>query len=147
MKPKALLVSAALLLAGCTVGPDYRRPELDVPAEFRGRPPDAPVSADSLGAVAWFQIFQDEALQSLIRTALAENYDLRIAAARILDARAQVTFNRSFLFPDLTGSASAPYTYIPGDRASTQFRETFSPLGTFDMFWEIDFWGRFRRAT
>jgi outer membrane protein, multidrug efflux system len=138
------LLSAAFLLAGCTVGPDYRRPELPVPPEFRGQ---APVGAESLGDVAWWQIFQDEALQSLIRTALAENYDLRIATARILDARARVTFTRSFQFPDLSGSAIAPYVRIPGDRAPTQFEETFSPLGTFDLFWEFDLWGRLRRAT
>jgi multidrug efflux system outer membrane protein len=129
------------------VGPDYRRPELQTPAEFRGQAPDAPAGAESLGDVAWWQIFQDETLQSLIRTALVENYDLRIATARILDARARVTFNRSFQFPDLSASASAEYTRIYGDRAPTQFKEAFSPLGTFDLFWEIDFWGRFRRAT
>jgi len=73
----ALLViaflSAALLLAGCTVGPDYRRPAVAVPPDFRGGPPG---TAESLGDVAWWKIFQDETLQSLIRTALAENYDL-----------------------------------------------------------------------
>ena len=146
MRTRALLLSA-LLLAGCTVGPDYRRPELSVPADFRGRAPDAPAGAESLGDVNWWKIFDDETLQTLIRTAMTENYDLRIATARIFDARARVTFNRSFQFPDLSASASAPYTYIPGDRMPTQFRETFAPLGTFDLFWEIDFWGRFRRAT
>jgi multidrug efflux system outer membrane protein len=146
MKSRALLL-AALVLAGCSVGPDYKRPELPIPNEFRGRAPDAPTGAESLGDIAWWQIFQDEALQSLIRTSLAENYDLRIATARILDARARVTFNRSFQFPDLSASASAPYTYVPGERVPNQFREVFSPLGTFDMFWEIDFWGRFRRST
>jgi outer membrane protein, multidrug efflux system len=147
VRPRALLLPAALLLAGCTVGPDYHRPELPVPPDFRGRAPDAPAGAESLGDIGWWQIFQDETLQSLIRTAMVENYDLRIATARILDARARVTFNRSFQFPDLSGSASAPYIYVPGDRAPSQFRETFSPLGSFDLFWEIDFWGRFRRAT
>jgi multidrug efflux system outer membrane protein len=147
MKSRPLFVSAAFLLAGCTVGPDYRRPEVSVPADFRGRAPDAPAGAESLGDIAWWEIFQDETLQSLIHVALAENYDLRVATSRILDARARVTFNRSFQFPDLSASASAPYTYIPGDRSTSQFRETFIPLGTFDMFWEIDFWGRFRRAT
>ena len=142
-----VLALTALVLVGCTVGPDYKRPELSIPSEFRGRAPDAPAGAESLGDVGWWQIFQDESLQSLIRTALAENYDARIAAARVLDARARVTINRSFQFPDLSGSASAPYTYVPGDRTPLQFRETFTPLGTFDLFWEIDFWGRFRRGT
>jgi multidrug efflux system outer membrane protein len=147
MRFRSLCLPAALLLAGCTVGPDYHRPELPVPPDFRGLAPAAPAGPESLGDIVWWQIFQDETLQSLIRTALAANYDLRIATARILDARARVTFNRSFQFPDLSGSASAPYVYVPGDRAPSQFRETFAPLGTFDLFWEIDFWGRFRRAT
>jgi multidrug efflux system outer membrane protein len=147
MRRRALFLAAALALAGCTVGPDYHRPELSVPADFRGRAPDGPGGAESLGDIAWWQIFQDETLQSLIRTALAENYDYRIATARILQARAAVTFNRSFQFPDLSASGAAPYTYIPGERAPTQIRETFNPFATFDLFWEIDFWGRLRRST
>ena len=78
MRFRGLCLWAALLLAGCTVGPDYKRPELSIPNDFRGRTPDSPAGAESLGDVAWWQIFQDETLQSLIRTALAENYD-RIA--------------------------------------------------------------------
>jgi len=147
MRSRSLLLFAALWLAGCSVGPDYRRPELSIPNDFRGRAADAPAGAESLGDVAWWQIFQDETLQSLIRTALEENYDLRIATARILDSRARVTINRSFQFPELSASASAPYTYTTKERAPTQFRETFVPSGGFDMFWELDFWGRFRRST
>ncbi|HSF04805.1 MAG TPA: efflux transporter outer membrane subunit [Methylomirabilota bacterium] len=146
MKGRALL-AAALLLAGCTVGPDYRRPELAVPPEFRGPAPEAPTTEASLGDLAWWQIFQDEALQGLVRTALVENYDLRVAAARVLEARAQVTVNRSFQFPDVSASASAPYVRITEERAPIQQEETFSPLGTLDLFWEVDLWGRLRRAT
>jgi multidrug efflux system outer membrane protein len=153
------LVSAMLMLAGCTVGPDYRRPNVSVPREFRGQPQE-PVSATSIADVAWWQLFQDETLLSLIRTSLVENYDVRIAATRILDARAQVTIARSFQFPDVSASASAPYTRTFGNRASgpvefnqpltsapLQFNETFTPLGTLDLAWEIDLWGRLRRAT
>jgi multidrug efflux system outer membrane protein len=144
---RGALLPAVLLLTGCAVGPDYKRPEVPMPPDFRGQAPDAPVSQVSLGDLAWAQIFQDETLQALIHTALLENYDLRIAVARILDARAQVTVSRSFQYPDVSGSASAPYTRLPGDRAPQQFEEVFSPAGTFDLFWEIDFWGRLRRAT
>jgi len=147
MKARAIVLSAALLLAGCTVGPDYRRPELSIPSDFRGRGPDAPAGTGSLGDVAWWEIFQDETLQSLIRAALEENYDLRIATARILDARARVTINRSFQFPELNASAAAPYTYTTKERTPTQFEKTFTPAGGLDMFWELDFWGRFRRST
>jgi multidrug efflux system outer membrane protein len=137
----------AALVAGCTVGPDYRRPEMPMPPEFRGRAPDAPVSERSIGDLAWWQVFQDDVLQGLVRTAMAENYDVRIAAARVLDSRARVTATRSFQFPELSGNASAPYVRIPGDRAPTQTEETFSPLATLDLFWESALGGRLRRAT
>ncbi len=145
MRYRAFLMAA--LVAGCTVGPDYLRPEMPMPPEFRGRAPDAPVSERSIGDLAWWQVFEDDVLQGLVRTAMAENYDVRIAAARVLDTRARVTVTRSFQFPDLSGNASAPYTHIPGDRAPDQVRESFSPLATLDLFWEIDLWGRLRRAT
>jgi multidrug efflux system outer membrane protein len=135
------------LLAGCTVGPDYKRPEVAIPSDYKGRAPDSPVSGESLGDLFWFRLFQDEVLVSLIRTALVENDDVRIAAARVLDARAQVTVTRSFQFPDVSGNASAPYTRIEGERTPFQAQDTFSPLATLDLFWEIDFWGRLRRAT
>ena len=140
------LPTAALLLAGCTVGPDYKRPAIPVPSDFRGRV-DGPVSEKSIGDVVWWEIFCDEVLQGLIRTALAENYDLRIAAARILDARAQVTIVRSFQFPDLSATADAPFVHIEGDRSLLQPQNSYNPLGTLDLGWEIDLWGRLRRAT
>jgi multidrug efflux system outer membrane protein len=146
MRRRALL-SVAFALAGCAVGPDYSRPKLPVPPDFRGQSPDVPVSEQSIGDLAWWEVFQDDTLQKLLRTALAENYDLRIAAARVLDARAQVTINRSFQFPDVTGNASAAYSQIFGDRAPLQFKSSFSPVGTLDLAWELDLWGRLRRAT
>jgi len=146
MKHRALL-SAALLLAGCAVGPDYKRPELQVPPEFRGQPADVPVSEQSIGDLAWWEVFQDPVLQELLRTALAANYDLRIATARVLDAQAQVTINRSFQFPDVTGNASAAYNRVVGNRAPLQIKSTFTPIGTLDLAWELDFWGRLRRST
>jgi multidrug efflux system outer membrane protein len=151
-------VSTAVLLAGCAVGPDYKRPDVSVPPAFRGQP-EAPVSPSSIADVGWWEVFRDETLVTLIRTALTESYDVRVAAARVLDARAQVTIARSFQFPDLSASASAPYTRTWGNRASSveligpltssslQSRETFTPLGTLDLAWELDLWGRLRRTT
>jgi multidrug efflux system outer membrane protein len=101
----------------------------------------------SFGDLAWWSVFQDEALQALIRAALVENYDLRIAAARILEARAGVTIARSFQLPEVNASASAPYSRVEGSVAPNQFREVFAPSGTLDLFYEVDFWGRYRRAT
>jgi len=135
---------AALVLSACTVGPNYRRPEYPTPATFRGAPPEA---GPSIADLAWWRIFEDETLQQLIRIALQENYDLRIAAARILEARAQVTIARSFQFPEVNHSGSAIYNRVEGDLAPLQFREQFAPNAGFNFAWEIDFWGRFRRAT
>jgi outer membrane protein, multidrug efflux system len=142
VRPFALVV-AAVLLAGCTVGPDYRRPAVPTPADFRGAM--APAAEPSLGDLAWWQVFPDETLQALIREALAQNYDVQIAAARILDARAQVTIARSFQFPDVNASVSAPYSRAEGTLAPLQFRETIEPAGGLDFSYEVDLWGRFRR--
>ena len=133
--------------AGCSVGPDYERPQVSTPATFRGLGPEEAAGSGTLYEVAWWQFFQDPALQALIRTAIAENLDLKVAAARIVDARSQVTFARSFQFPTVNASGSAPYTRVEGDRAPSQFQETFTPAGGLDLSFEIDFWGRFRRAT
>jgi multidrug efflux system outer membrane protein len=145
---RALALSVvAVAVAGCALGPDYKRPELPVPPTFRGLGPENPAVAKSIGDLAWWDLFQDEALKSLIRRAIEANYDVRIAAARILDARAQVTVAQSFQFPEARASGSAPYTRTQGPLAPGQFKETATPLGTLDLGYEADLWGRFRRGT
>ena len=139
------LVAPALLLAACTLGPDYKRPAVDAPPDFRSAM--APSTEPSLSDLGWWQLYPDETLQGLIREALASNYDVRVAAARILDARAQVTITRSFQFPEVRGIASAPYERVKGELAPFQVRETFTPSGGLDFGFELDFWGRFRRGT
>ncbi len=138
---------AGLALAGCTVGPNFTRPESTPPSEFRGLGPDNPAGPASLGDLPWWEIFGDPVLQDLIREALRANYDVRVAAARILEARAQVTIARSFQFPELSGSGSAIYQRIEGDRSPGQAKESFAPQAGIDLSFEVDFWGRFRRAT
>ena len=115
MRRAALIPAAALLLAACTVGPDYRRPTVDTPPDFRGA--IVPASGQSLGDLAWWEIFPDEALQSLLRTALAQNYDVRIAAARILDARAQVTIAPLVPVPGSVGLRQRPVPAGRGKRS------------------------------
>jgi multidrug efflux system outer membrane protein len=127
------------------VGPDFRRPAVDTPSDFRSAV--APPTAESLGDLAWWQLFPDETLQSLVRTALAQNYDVRIAASRILEARAQVTIVRSFQFPEVSASGSAEYSRVEGQLSPVQTRSTFAPAGGLDLSFEVDLWGRFRRAT
>jgi outer membrane protein, multidrug efflux system len=90
-------VLTALLLGACTVGPNYQRPAVPAPPTFRGQAEGGPT--ESLGDLSWWQVFQDETLQALLREAVRENYDVRLAVARILDARAQLIIARSFQFP------------------------------------------------
>jgi len=145
LRRAAWLLLATLVVAGCTVGPDYKRPKVDVPSTFRGEEPGA--AASSLGDVSWWKVFEDETLQQLIRTALQANYDLNIAAARVLEARAQVTIVRSFQFPEVNASGSATYQRVEGKLTPFQFQDTFAPSAGFDFSFELDFWGRLRRAT
>ncbi len=140
---RRLLGGGALtLLAGCALTPDYERPDLDVPEEFV-----EPVqSGESLANLDWWELFQDEQLQQLIRAALEENKDLGIALYRISEARSGVTITRANQFPFLDANAFAgrgteSEDLFPG--AST--RDTYSL--TADLSFEIDLWGRLRRAT
>jgi multidrug efflux system outer membrane protein len=139
------LLATALVLGACTVGPDYRRPAVATPATFRGQPEGE--RPESLGDLTWWRVFEDEILQQLIREALRANYDLQVAAARILEARAQVTITRSFQFPEVNHSGSAIYSHVQGERVPLQPEDQFGPIAGFDLAFEIDFWGRFRRAT
>jgi multidrug efflux system outer membrane protein len=143
--PLAWLLAMALGLGACTVGPDYKRPAVTTPATFRGQTEGG--LPDSLGDLTWWRVFEDEVLQQLIREAIRENYDLRVAAARILEARAQVTISRSFQFPEINHSGSATYSHVEGERIPLQAQDQWSPIAGFDLSFEIDFWGRFRRAT
>lgn len=138
-----------LLLTGCTLGPDYLRPNLLIPNSHRGDV--TPPKAESLADIPWWDLFNDPVLQQLTREAIANNYDLREAAARVQEARAQVGVARSFLYPQLDASASGraeqvsrrtdPPQAISGNRS---FQNWFLGLG---MTWELDVFGRIRRET
>jgi multidrug efflux system outer membrane protein len=96
-------------IAGCTVGPNYKRPGYATPPAFRGVD-ESPVTSDaqnSLGDEQWVQVFREPELQALIRTALTNNYDVRIAAERVLEQQAQVKITRSQQFPQITGGGTA----------------------------------------
>ena len=147
MRARWLVLSVPLLLAGCLVGPQYQRPDYPVPPAFRGEALEVSEEVLSLGDLSWWQIFQDDQLQELIRTALTQNYDLRIAVTRILDARAQLTSTRAAQFPFVDANGSAIYNRTEGDRPVSEFKEIVSPLGSVDLSFEIDVWGRLRRAT
>jgi multidrug efflux system outer membrane protein len=148
MKILMALASMLLLLAGCTVGPNYRRPATDVPAGYRGLPPDQSAQPDSasLADQKWWEVFQDEQLQQLIRTALQQNYDVRIAATRILEAEAVLGITRADQLPTVAGGASTANQRTPRSKIIPPIESSASQVGL-SFAWELDFWGRFRRAT
>jgi multidrug efflux system outer membrane protein len=153
MKKQLMTVAVIVgLMAGCTVGPKYRRPVVRSPDAFRGSADPAPLDQTSIGDLKWFEVFKDEQLQELIRTALVANYDLREAVARVNAARANLGITRADQFPNLTasadlttlrnsGSGSFP---IPGGVARDR---TFGSVGLNLLSFEVDLWGRLRRAT
>jgi outer membrane protein, multidrug efflux system len=136
----ALTVIACLLIGGCAVGPDYRRPEVALPDGYRGAAKES-AAAPSLAAKNWREVFTDPPLQGLIEEALAAGPDALLAAARIREVEALAGVSRAPLFPQaslsLNTSATARH---PGDR----FTSTY--LGGAGISWEIDLWGRYRRA-
>src|SRR5271167_4663967 len=106
MRPRIPLLLVAALLSACTVGPNYRRPAVSVPAMFRAPEPLPSTEAASLADLKWFEVFKDEKLQELIRTALEKNYDLRDAVARVDEARANLGIVHSNQLPQVSASGS-----------------------------------------
>jgi outer membrane protein, multidrug efflux system len=142
------LLSAVVLSSGCAVGPNYKRPAVSVPPSYRGLTPEeaAKTQPASIADQNWSDVFQDQQLRSLIRTALQQNYDVRIAASRILAAQAQLGIARADQFPSVAAGAtiadarSARSSFLPAfERSTGQLVASAS--------WELDFWGRYRRAT
>jgi multidrug efflux system outer membrane protein len=133
-------VIVALVAAGCAVGPEYRRPDVDLPSVyFRAA---SPAEAESIADVGWWQVFDAPALSALIREALADNLDLRITAAQIAEAQAQVAAARSPIFPQVSGQLVASR-----GNNNTAFVNASSFVAALALSWEIDLWGRYRYAT
>jgi multidrug efflux system outer membrane protein len=129
------------------VGPRYQKPSVNVPDSYRGLVSEQapPVGAPLLGDQDWSAVFRDEQLQMLIRTALQQNFDVRMAAARILQAEAQLGITRADQFPTLDGTAEVSNQRSAESRFSA-FETSQSGVGL-AAAWEADFWGKFRRAT
>ena len=173
-KVKRLATIAMLMLVatGCTVGPNYKRPTVDVPGGFRGAAPSAegaqsgtqsgekkpeqqpgqsaaqpPQSAaSSIGDEKWWEVFQDPQLQDLIRTALKNNYDVNIAAARILKAQAQLGITRADQLPTLGVGAAAINFDAPRNKFVGNTESSVNAVEA-SFNWQLDFWGKYRRAT
>ena len=148
MKKYVALLCVVPLSSGCAVGPNYKKPVVSVPDSYRGLTSEeaAKMQRASLGDQKWWDILQDEQLRSLIRTALQHNYDARIAASRILAAQAQLGIIRADQFPSVSVGAG-----ISDNRSSkSKFLPAFEQsTGHVDLSaaWELDFWGKYRRAT
>lgn len=145
---------AAGLLTSCAVGPNYVRPTVQVPANFRAPDPLPPPQAASLADLKWFEVFKDEKLQELMRTALQQNYDLRDAVARVEEARANLGVTRSNQFPQAGANGALEITRLSRD-GQTPLPTYFVPnqnrnwgQATLNLLsFEVDIWGRLRRST
>ena len=149
MTRTAFVAAVVFLLTGCALGPDYLRPNVLIPDNHRGVV--SPPQAESLADIPWWELFKDPVLQDLTRQALANNYDLRTAVARVEEARAQVGVARSFLYPQLNANfgGSAEQVSRRTDppqtlNSSRSFQNWFLGLS---MAWELDVFGRIRRET
>jgi outer membrane protein, multidrug efflux system len=154
MKKPIILLTGILFAGGCTVGPNYKRPKVDVPTEYRGPSTQALTqsqnpslnSEQSFGDQKWWEVFQDPELQRLVRSALQNNYDVRIAATRILQAQAQLGITRADQLPAISAGAAAVNTRLPKTKITPETETNFNAVGA-SMVWDLDFWGKYRRAT
>ncbi len=154
-----------LFTTACAVGPNYKRPMVDVPGEYRGgstsdsaqpqqgsQPSGNPAqqtstpAGQSLAEQKWWEVFQDPQLQELIRASLKQNYDVRIAAARIMEARAQLGITRADQLPTVSAAAAALNDRFPNAKLTPETETNFNAVGA-SMAWDLDFWGKYRRAT
>ena len=141
----SLLVMAALLVSGCAVGPNFLRPWVNTPENFRSAPTMA--ESASFADLPWWQVFQDERLQNLIQQALANNYDLRIAVSRVEQARQIAAQARAQFFPQFNydGGIGTGKNALFGVIAPNEGKTQDSTFIDLSVFWEVDLWGRIRR--
>src|SRR5271157_3731672 len=144
-----------IFTGGCTVGPNYRRPKVDVPGTYRGAPPqevaqpqqsrpqqESHPAEQSFGDQKWWEAFQDPQLQDLIRTALKQNYDVRIAATRILEAQSIVGITRGAQLPAVFAGGSAADERSPRQKNLPPEYNTSSNSVNASLVWDLDFWGK-----
>jgi outer membrane protein, multidrug efflux system len=129
------------------LGPNYKRPAIDAPGVYRGDSRSSMASSESLGDQKWWEVFQDPVLRELIHTALQQNYDVRIAAARVLQAQAQLGITRASQFPIVSAGGQAFSERNP--KISSSFPSYEANAGEIDLsvVWNLDFWGKYRRQT
>ena len=149
MKKAALLgiVPVLALMTGCLMGPTYKRPAVNVPQEYRAPAPQQAATVSSLGNEDWWQVYQDPVLTQLIHTAIVENYDVRIAAARVLEAQAQLGITHSNQLPSANVGADV---FSQQNAKVTNLLPAYQVNGgelNLSVIWNLDFWGKYRRQT
>ena len=144
--PKLLAFLLVVFASACTMGTNYQRPKVDVPGAYREAPAAAPSTAASFGDEKWWEVFQDPQLQALIRTALKQNYDVRIAATRILEAQAQVGIARGNQFPTAGVVVAGNNQRDAKSKFFGAYDTSYTETGL-GLQWDLDFWGKYRRAS
>jgi outer membrane protein, multidrug efflux system len=137
----------ALAVAGCAVGPSYKRPDLPVPEAYRAEV--TPAEAASIADLPWWEVYRDPVLDGLIREALQNNQDLALAAARVLESGALLGVSKADLWPQLNGQADASWgrgsrEVEPGATVGSETGALYS--GALALSWELDIWGRVRNS-
>ena len=142
------LCLSAILFTGCLVGPNYNRPKVEIPDSYRGPEPEQPTgsAAASFADEKWWDVFQDKELQGLIRTAIENNYDVRIAASRVLQAQAQLGITHANQLPSLSAGANEVTIREPAIGPIPSYAFSSGQLSA-TALWNLDFWGGYRRAT
>src|SRR5271170_1034553 len=142
---KFAILALVIMLSGCKVGPNYKRPVLATPDQYRGVAPDLsnqPGAQQPFAEMQWESVFQDETLRALIKEALMNNYDMQIAASRIVQSEAVVGVTRANQLPSVFGSGGINYER----NAIVPNGPTIDSL-SIQLNYIVDFWGKYRRAT
>jgi outer membrane protein, multidrug efflux system len=144
LKVRAVVLLLLASLGGCMVGPNYKRPAATVPTQYRGAQPNTSgQQGQPFGEMRWQSVFQDQVLQGLINEALINNYDIRIAATRVVEANASLGVVRANQFPTVNLSPYGfDYLRTPINPKATSF-----DTASLSVNYIVDFWGQYRRAT
>lgn len=146
MRARRLVACGLLACFGtsCAVGPDYVRPPVTAPDEFRAEV--GPAEAASIANLPWWEVFDDAALKQLVDEAIAANYDLRIAVQRVEQARASAAIARSPFYPQIDYQVNGGTQRQPLPGGTTAATSDYV-YGAVSLAWEIDVWGRIRRSS